>query len=151
MCGKAEKPGVRPQSTPSTLRGKTPRVDQGLQEVEPPPFESQPAWIVYPAPLVRSIRPGLDPSQTSAFCRLARSRKLDYAGPVASGAFPPTPYLLFQLRIKFFEHSCQRRMTNDAQKPLGGTSCGGTAEFAAGGLQGHQNPRRERAVKGSSG
>jgi hypothetical protein len=34
-------------------------------------------------------------------CRLARSKKLDYAGPVASGVFPPTRYLLFQLRIKF--------------------------------------------------
>jgi hypothetical protein len=41
-------------------------------------------------------------SQTSAFvCRLARSRKLDYPGTVASGVFPPTRYLLFQLRIKF--------------------------------------------------
>jgi len=39
-------------------------------------------------------------SSVSAFVGLARSKKLHYAGFVASGVSPPTRYLLFQLRIK---------------------------------------------------
>ena len=41
-----------------------------------------------------------DRFSVSAFVGLARSKKLHYAGFVASGVSPPTRYLLFQLRIK---------------------------------------------------
>jgi hypothetical protein len=47
------------------------------------------------------VNSGLDCPGASAFLGLARSRKLHYAGSVASGVFPPTRYLLFRLRIKF--------------------------------------------------
>src|SRR6266850_5112179 len=36
-----------------------------------------------------------------AFIKLAPSKKLQYAGAVASGVFPPHPLSLFQLRFKF--------------------------------------------------
>jgi hypothetical protein len=68
-----------------TLKAKTQRVNKGLQNAESRPLQpTRLDWL----PRV---------------CWLARSRKLDYAGPVASGVSPPlTRYLSFQLRIKFW-------------------------------------------------
>src|SRR5260370_12941497 len=48
-------------------------------------------------------------------------------------------------------NSCEGRKTDDVQKRMGATCCGGSAEFALGCLQGHKNAARERAIEGPGG
>src|SRR5260370_41650583 len=69
-----------------------------------------------------------------AFIRLARSKKLHYAGPVAGGVFPPHPLSVVPLAIQI---SCEGSKTDDVQVRMAATVRGGSAELPLGCVRGH--------------
>jgi hypothetical protein len=75
--------------------------------------------------------------------KLARPKKLHYAGLAASGGSPLARFRLFQ------SHSGSRlpKVAYDAQKHSGATRSGSSAEVAFDRLQRHKNYTRERAIE----